>query len=379
MNNLHIVLNNFKNDARILRETETISKLNIFNKIFVAAILEKESNEYEDDLYRSIWRVRIRTKKLSKRLIPQLLKYFEWKIRIVNRFSKEGIDIVHCHDLNALPVGVALKKRKKNTKLIYDAHELETERNGQKGIRKVLSKYIEKSLLKYVDAMITVSPSIQEWYFNEYNRKTILLRNTPDRIDFNEIDNRYDLKNEFGILGKELLFIYQGRIASGRGIKELIEVFKKVNKDKHIVFLGDGPLVDYVKSNATTNIHYKSSVLSTEVIYYVASADIGISYINATSLSYKYSLPNKLFEQWQALLPVIVNNLPDQKYLVEKYNAGWVFENPADLEGFIGRITKKDIIDKQQGVESAKNELNWEQESLKLKALYKNLSLLCST
>jgi phosphotransferase system HPr-like phosphotransfer protein len=58
-------------------------------------------------------------------------------------------NILHCNDLNALPAGVIIKKFfNKNIKIVYDAHEYETEINGLSGIQKTLTKLLEKSLIK---------------------------------------------------------------------------------------------------------------------------------------------------------------------------------------------------------------------------------------
>ena len=39
-------------------------------------------------------------------------------------------EVIHCHDTLVLPIGYLLKKIKKS-KLIYDAHELESNKKGQ--------------------------------------------------------------------------------------------------------------------------------------------------------------------------------------------------------------------------------------------------------
>ena len=63
------------------------------------------------------------------------------------RFTK--VDVVNCHSLNCLFIGVILKIIR-GVKLIYDTHELETERNGLTGIKKVFSKKLKSIVLDIV-------------------------------------------------------------------------------------------------------------------------------------------------------------------------------------------------------------------------------------
>lgn len=372
MINLHIVLNTFQNDSRILKETESIKKLGIFNEIHVAAIKDGSLLELEDDGIRIIWRVPLALKRFSKNLVVQLFKYAEWKTKIVHRYKKMDIAVIHCHDLNALPVGVSLKKRNPLIKLVYDAHELETERNGMSGIRKKLAKILERNLILKVDSMITVSESISKWYKERYSIRIDVLRNIPKKtkISYNSL---FDLKFFFNITEQEILFIYQGGLSRGRGIEELIRIFRQLNKNRHIVFMGDGPLKEMITENNEPNIHYKSSVISNDVVHYVQSADVGIYLMEDTCLNHKYSLPNKIFEHIQAGIPIIVNNLPDQKAIVDHFGVGWVLTDPNKTIGFLNNLDNKQIAEKMSGVLMAKKELSWENEANMLIEIYTGL------
>ena len=91
--------------------------------------------------------------------------------------------VVHCLDVEPLPIGVRLKQLT-GAKLVYDAHELETERTHLKKLRKRIVRVSERRCKPYVDAMITVSPSIQNWYRERFPRVPVsLVRNVPTRPD----------------------------------------------------------------------------------------------------------------------------------------------------------------------------------------------------
>ena len=91
----------------------------------------------------------------------------------------------NCHSLNCLFIGVILKIIR-GVKLIYDTHELETERNGLTGIKKVFSKKIEKYCIGYCDHIFVVGDKINRWYKNHYKLKNNIITtifNFPNLIN----------------------------------------------------------------------------------------------------------------------------------------------------------------------------------------------------
>ncbi|GAG81943.1 unnamed protein product, partial [marine sediment metagenome] len=82
-----------------------------------------------------VHRIKLSTRNWSKSLPVQLIKYNELALRIFSQYT--GFDIIHCHDLAPLPIAIALKLLSgRKIKVVYDAHEFETEVNELKGIRK---------------------------------------------------------------------------------------------------------------------------------------------------------------------------------------------------------------------------------------------------
>ena len=53
-----------------------------------------------------------------------------------------------------------------------------------------------------------------------------------------------------------------------------------------------------------------------------SSADIGLALIKPLSISYKYALPNKLFEYAIAGIPCLASNLPNMIYYINRFNLG---------------------------------------------------------
>lgn len=376
---LHIVRNSVVHDSRVLKETGSLLEFYPHFQVLIAGFLEPGSSLslYENLGGRLLKRFSLSSRHLPKNLLAQFVKYIEWHCRVVAYCSKFDIAIIHCHDLAPLAISVHLKFIT-GAKLIYDAHELETETNGLSGLRKILAKLFEKYLVKLVDAIVTVSPSIAVWYKNNYRHKHVsLVRNIPSRKLVHQAKS-ISLRDIYGLEDGDLLFIYLGGICNGRGIEAILNSFADPSVKHHVLFMGHGPIVDEVVSAVAVNsrIHYLEPVPPSEVIYYINSADVGLCLIEDVCLSYRYCLPNKLFECLVSGLPVLASNLPDQSKLVTLYKAGWVVGSDIGLlKTFLGQITADQVTHVKSGLNNRTSSLSWENEQWQLMDLYNCLLL----
>jgi glycosyltransferase involved in cell wall biosynthesis len=272
-----------------------------------------------------------------------------------------------------LPLAVVAKRVKK-CKLIYDPHELETERLGLYGFGKKISKWIERKFIFSSDAIIVVSESILKWYTASYQLSNIfLIRNVPH---FFQSKKSNVLREKFVIPNHQLIFIYQGLINEGRSIELYLRAFSKMDHH-HLVIMGYGPLEHLVIEYAGKfpNIHFQPAVKPSEVMDYTSSADIGLSLIENCCLSYYYSLPNKFFEYIMAEIPLVVSNFPDMADIVKLHDIGW----PVDIteEHLVDTITS--ISEEQIGVKignlnKVKSQFTWENEESTLVKVFEKLT-----
>lgn len=162
-----LVLNNFVNDSRVLKEN--ISLKNAGFEPIVVALHDKQLEENEMVQNINVHRIKLSSRKWSKKRIVQLLKYFEFIYRAVKIYKK--FDIFHCNDLNTLPIGVIVKNfYNKNIKIVYDAHEYEiNDVPNQSKVSIKIKYFLEKYLIKYADVVVTVSDSIADDYARMYN------------------------------------------------------------------------------------------------------------------------------------------------------------------------------------------------------------------
>ncbi|MCA6423654.1 MAG: hypothetical protein IM568_12700, partial [Flavobacterium sp.] len=280
-----------------------------------------------------------------------------------------------------LPIGWLIKKFNRNAILIYDAHELESSKNGQTWVLSRATLVIEKICWKNIDFLITVSPSILTWYNNNLGKKqSSIILNSPAISNFNSIEGIQKFSFEKNYFNKKFdipleknIYIYLGALTYGRCIDLLLDVFSAPEVNSHVIFIGFGPLkgkiIDYTVLHS--NIHYHDSVQHDLVVDLVKNADIGLCLIENVSLSDYYCLPNKLFEYTFSGLSILGSNFPDISALVEKYKLGYTCN--IDYDSIFNTVIKSQKNPKSRNQFDKINELSWEQQSENLITIYKNL------
>lgn len=376
MNNLHICLNEFRYESRVLKQVSTLSNLNEINNIYIAALHMPDLKEVEKISEKILLqRFKLKTRSFGKNIFVQVIKYIEFVIKILLFYKEKKIKIINVHSLDLLPLGY-LFKLFYGSKLIYDTHELETEKNRLTGIRKKLARSVENLLIYKVDHIFVVSNNIANWYYKNYDiSKPTVIFNTPK---FQHLKKNDYFRKKFTIRDDQLIFLYQGGLAEGRGIELLIDYFKNRNDDRAIIiFMGYGIFEKKIrkKSSLCNTIYFHEFVSSSVVLQYTVSADVGFNLIENTCLNHNYCMPNKLFEYIMAELPVIVSDVKEMSEFVQSNNIGLVVKNN-EIEALnyaINEMISKDLNTFRANIKRVARQNSWEHQESKMIKVYKNL------
>lgn len=366
---VNIVLNDFTNDSRVLKTSQSLKKNGYDVTIVAMHNTGLESEDRVGDI--PIDRVTLRSRSWSKARVIQVFKYIEFLMKVFFRYRKA--DIFHCNDLNALPIGVLAKIFRPKVKIVYDCHEFQTEINGISAVEKIFKSGLEKVLIRFADKVITVSDSIANEYKSRYKiDKPVLVLNCPLYDEPLELDL---FRSKFNLQTNQKIFLYQGALSKGRGIEALINAFSSFeDTDNVLVFMGYGELEEYISrvASSSLSIYFHKAVSPEVLLDYTASADYGISLIEDSCLSYRYCLPNKLFEYFMAGIPVITSNLYEMRRIVENNEVGVVSssDDGQSIRNSIYKIRQLDYLSLKNNVLSLRNKYNWEQQEKVLINLY---------
>lgn len=373
---VNVVLNSFENDSRVLKTSLTLKALG--HEVKVLALYQEGLALKEEIEGIQVERIKLASRPWPKNKLIQSIKYLEFLFRAVK--SAKAAEIAHCNDLNALPVGWLLK-RLYGAKVVYDAHEHETETNGLKGIEKRLKQYLERALIPTADQVITVSPSIAKDYAQLYSLpEPAVVLNCPDYDPaLDQTKPQPDIfRQYFNLRPDQKIFLYQGALSTGRGLELLMDAFDSLESDAHVlVIMGYGTLESNIaaRANQSQRIWFHPAVRPQVLLQYTQSADFGISFIEDRCKSYRYCLPNKLFEYLMAGLPVLVSNLPEMARVVREYNLGIVaHENSvAGVKAALSASLAQDHRVQAANAALASKTFCWQEQAKILTSLYSKL------
>jgi glycosyltransferase involved in cell wall biosynthesis len=302
-----------------------------------------------------------------------MLFYAEFNIRLFLFLLFHRADLLLSNDLDSLPANF-LASRLKRIPLVYDSHEYFTEVPeliGRPRVRRFW-EWLERKLVPGVNAAYTVSESIASIYSAKYHVPFDVVRNLPLRF--------FPAESVTAPANREhrKVIMYQGALNKGRGLIPVIQAME-VLPDMDLWLAGGGDeeqnLRALVAAAKLNNVKFLGRLPLEELKYITCRADAGISVEEDMGLSYRYALPNKLFDYIQARIPVVVSNLPEMARIVRAYGIGLVAEShdPAELASDLRKALTDGALRAEWKInlEKAANELNWDHEEKTVEKIFR--------
>ena len=121
-------------------------------------------------------------------------------------------------------------------------------------------------------------------------------------------------------------------------------------------------------------VRFLPPVAPHEIRRHAVGADAGIATIQGTFLSYRYALPNKLFDYLHAGLPIVASDFPDMRELIDRYGVGAVCDptSPQSVAAAIDRVAGDPAM--RARARAAARDFTWENEREKLLGLVRELA-----
>lgn len=301
-------------------------------------------------------------------LVKKLLREKVKNQAVCDAIIAEKPDVIHANDLDALiPAYMAQKVLK--CKLIYDSHEIFTENNFLQN-KRLYAAYLrkkEKRICKKLDLMICVSNAAADYFVEKYNiqRPTVVTNcSLKSEQCFSQTKNK----------GFEVL--NHGQYYAGRGYDIMVEALPllKDYPEIKLALRGFGSLEESLRERAKElgdeNIVFYPRVLVQELIPEASKSMVGVAITEGTCINFEVSVSNKLFEYASAGLPVIMSDIPEHRYLNEKYQFGVIIADnkPETFAAAVIRLYSDKKFYEQCATNARKlsEEINWENEFGKL-------------
>ncbi|MBB3229783.1 glycosyltransferase family 4 protein [Halomonas stenophila] len=403
-----IVWNEFLNDARVLKEAQTLQSSGF--QVVVHALHTPGVTQERETLDGGVKVVRVAKNpfwKLRKRRYleagkksatnpeqkpPQAQKpatpppetFQRQLLKLIARLSTHaGLAFqlvrsrpaaIHAHDVNVLPTAWLAAKLAR-VPLVYDAHEISTDREGYKAFRRLVG-WIEKTLMPGAAGTITTTEARAKFFARAYGiPRPLVLQNRPRLVKASG-SNR--IREELGLSEPWPIVLYQGGLQPGRGLPRLVEGAASV-PNAYFVFIGGGRQERELhglseRLGLAERVRFIPTVALAELPSYTASADIGVQPIENTCLNHFTTDSNKLFEYVIAGLPVVASQLPEISRVVRQHDLGLLVP-PGDTAALAEAIQRL-VEDPERRAHyrdqaaTAAQSLNWESQEQGLIDLY---------
>ena len=365
-----LVFNNFTHDNRVLREGLSLKDAGY--DVQIVALHEGDLPKKEIKNGLKIDRLSLISRGLPKSIFFQIFKWLELFILIAKRYRKT--DYFHVCDVLPLPMAIWTKRLfNKSIKVIYDAHEMEFQKNTSSKRYGQLIAWLEDKHLRRADAIMTVTEPIAEAYKEHYNiEKPEVIHNFPFK---QEVGSHNKFRERFPIRADQRILLYQGTISPNRGCEQLVEAFRHMPDNVVLVLLGYGPIWNKIQnlSAGMDNVFMHEAVGMNELLQYTSSADFGAYSVINTNPSHDYSLGNKVFEYLMAGLPVISTNLKGVRaFLKEDFTVFIDDINTDSLNRAIQHFDSLDRVKLEKDIKDFTDYANWDKEQQKLLNIYEN-------
>ena len=297
------------------------------------------------------------------------LFYASYNIHLFFYLLFNRADAICAIDLDTI-LPVLWVSRLKNTKRIYDAHELfcEMKEIAERPRMYAFWKRIERYAVPQFKLGYTVNDPIAEEFKRMYGSSFKVIRN----IAF------YDpLK-----MGaeKERFILYQGAVNEGRSFETLIPAMQWVNAP--LLICGDGNFMKRARSlvdeyGLQDKVIFKGLVEPAELRKVTSKALIGITLFEGSAKSNYYSLANRFFDYIHAGVPQVCSDYPVYREINNQFKVAVLVRDhsPESLAQAINSLLHDE--ERWENIHRecmmAARELNWQQESLKLVSFYKQI------
>ena len=357
--------NNISMDSRIKRYISSISGR---YKIIVAGC-EKSLQSFKNDFI--FEDLHFYSKRKNKNIFEFINYNLFLKIKLYNLICRHKPDIIHCNDFETL-LPAYLAFHNKPNKIIYDSHDLWTERIGVKrSLFHRLINYIdfllERNITGKIFKTITVSDSIADFLSVKYRMvKPVIIKNISD--ESHTCESYADLSGQlFKSISGKLKFVYLGPISEERNLPMLIDSFiASHSKNSHLILIGKNYIRNYTSNESITFI----DEIPEEVIpIYLEKCDIGVHPMRTdNSLNHKFALPNKLFQYMQAGLALLVFKNIETEKIINTHKNGYCidFTDNNTIIQSINSIENSDVSRmKQNSLKAFKSSYSWNEGKIK--------------
>ena len=292
--------------------------------------------------------------------------------------------IIHAHDFNTLLAAVLFKLISPRSTLIYDSHELTPAAFAEwyGPTMGALAGSIERSLLRFVDKVITVSPPIKQYLSKITDRPIFLVYNTIKLSQVPKQDKEW-WRERCGLDQGFFVVSYVGGLREDAAVDALVEAArecKSVADNVRFIIVGDGTSLSELRRRAVGTERYLEflpRVPHEVALGYVKASDITFAVYKDLGDNTRIAMPWKVFESMACGTPVLVRGDTYTWRFVESLGVGLSAGKGSAEEisdHIVWALKHRDLLESvsDQGRRSFVSKFNWDNQAETLLEAYQS-------
>lgn len=245
-------------------------------------------------------------------------------------------DVVHLHAL--APALLAPLSHMMHVPTVATVQGLDWQRAKWKGLGAVVLQQAERTMVRYVDEIISVSHDLERYFQTRYGRATVRI---PNGTDLTAVDGPVDpaLLRRYGLRPEEYV-LFVARLVPEKRVEDLIQAFRLTKTSFRLALVGDSSHTDAYAARL-----HRLAAGDARIVFLGTQPRAQLDMLfRAAAL---FVLPSELEGMSMALLqslemgvPSIVSDLPVHRELLEPTHGYDLFFTPGDVVALSDRLTR---------------------------------------
>ena len=249
----------------------------------------------------------------------------------------EKPDVFYAHDYYSALLARLLIKRNHCGKIVYDAHELIIPEKSQNDSHLKLFYWIESTIVHKVDLLICASQERAKLMKDHYNleKEPLVVENISYLSTSGDIST-LEKSEELNVFFKDKVptIVYAGVVTKSRKLDKLLDLAIKMAPTVKLLIVGKGSALSELQEKACGQkvLHYCfTGALPYEMLGSLLSkCDVGYLYYPVDTLNNVNCASNKVYEYASVGLPIVANDNPTIKSILEVGRIGVASNNIED-------------------------------------------------
>jgi hypothetical protein len=283
-----------------------------------------------------------------------------WDTSVLKVLDCRSYDVIIVNDPREMPLAISLQRSNSTHSNIYfDLHEWYDQVDQNELVNRIFRTLTDK-YFPLADETSTVNDEIADLYEKKYKIRPKVVSNAGKYFDIQPTL----------VIDDSVKMVHHGVLNASRKLEEMIILMNlldgRFSLDLYLVGTDESYKNKLIGLADHNKVRFLPPVKFENIVPTLNGYDIGLFILQEDVESYKYALPNKLFEFIQGRLAVAISPNISMKKIVEKYDLGVVGDDfsAQALAGKLNELTISDINEMKSRSHFAATKLN-EEEGIK--------------